>query len=66
MLWGLWISLIVLGFSYDECKADYKGDDSLDLGGAKGKAQINLKQTEFSVGQFALRMGRTNISVFKE
>jgi hypothetical protein len=43
--------------SYDEFDADYESDDSSDLGGAEGNALIILKQTEFSLKQFAKRMG---------
>ena len=43
--------------SYYEFDADAESDDSSDLGGAEGKAPISLKQTEFSLKQFAQRMG---------
>ena len=39
--------------SYDEYDAADKSDDSSDLGGAEGKPPICLKQTEFSLKQFA-------------
>ena len=42
---------------YDEFDAQYESDDSSDLGRAEGKAPISLKQTEFSVKQFAKTMG---------
>jgi hypothetical protein len=35
--------------SFDEFDAAAKSDDSLDLGGAEGKAPISLMQTEFSL-----------------
>jgi hypothetical protein len=52
--------------SYDEFDADYESDDSSDLGGAEGKAPISLKQTEFSLKQFAKRMGQPNFSAFNK
>jgi hypothetical protein len=52
--------------SYDQYDADYESDDSSDLGGAEGKAPISLKQTEFSLKQFAKRMGQPNFSAFNK
>jgi len=52
--------------SYDKYDADYESDDSLDWGGADGKASISLKLTEFSLKQFAKRMGQPNFSTFKK
>jgi len=52
--------------SYDEFDADYKSDDLSHLGGAAGKAPIILKQTEFSLKQFANRMGQPNFSTFNK
>jgi len=52
--------------SYDEFDADYESDDSSDLGGAEGKAPTSLKQTEFSLKQFAKRMGQPNFSAFNK
>jgi len=52
--------------SYDEFDADAESDDSSDLGGAEGKAPISLKQMEFSLKQFAKRMGQPNFSAFNE
>jgi hypothetical protein len=52
--------------SYDEFDADAESDDSSDLGGAEGKAPISLKQTEFSLKQFAKRMGQPNFSAFNK
>jgi len=52
--------------SYDEFDADYESDDSSQLAGAEGKAPISLKQTEFSLKQFAKRMGQPNFSAFNE
>jgi len=51
---------------YDEFDADAESDDSSDLGGAEGKAPISLKQTEFSLKQFAKRMGQPNFSAFNK
>jgi hypothetical protein len=50
--------------SYDEFDAETESDDSSDLGRAKGKAPISLKQSEFSLKQFATRMGQPNLSLF--
>jgi len=36
------------------------------LGGAEGKPPISLKQTEFSLKQFAKRMGQPNYSTFNK
>jgi len=52
--------------SYDEFDADAESDDSSDLGGAEGKASISLKQTEFSLKQFAKRLGQPNFSTFNK
>jgi hypothetical protein len=52
--------------SYDEFDAYYESDDSLDLGGAEGKAPIRLKQMEFSLKQFAKRKGQSNFSMFNK
>jgi len=52
--------------SYDKFDADYGSDDSLDMGGAEGKAPISLKQTDFSLKQFAKRMGQPNFSTFNK
>jgi hypothetical protein len=51
---------------YDEFDADAECDDSSDFGGAEGKAPISLKQMEFSLKQFAKRMGQPNFSVFNK
>ena len=50
--------------SYDEFDADAESDDPSDLGGPEGKAPISLKKTEFSLKQFAERMGQPNFSAF--
>jgi len=52
--------------SYDKFDADAESDDSSDVGGAEGKAAISLKQMEFSLKQFAKRMGQPNFSVFNK
>jgi len=52
--------------SYYQYDADYESDDSPDLGGAEGKASISLKQTEFSLKQFATRMGQPEVSAFNK
>jgi len=51
---------------YDECDADDESDDLPDLGGAEGKPPVSLKQTEFSLKQFAKRMGQANYSAFNK
>jgi len=51
---------------YDEFNADAESDDSSDLGVAEGKAAISLTQTEFSLKQFAKRMGQPNLSTFNK
>jgi len=50
--------------AYDKFDADYQGDDPSDWCGAESKAPISLKQTEFSLKQFAKWMGQPNFSTF--
>jgi len=52
--------------SYDKIDAEYESDDSSDLGWAEANALISLKQTEFSLKQFAKRMGQPNFSAFNK
>jgi hypothetical protein len=52
--------------SYDQFDADYESDHLSDLGGAEGKATTCLKQTEFSLKQFAKTMGQPNFSTFNK
>jgi len=52
--------------SYDKYDADDGSDDSSDLRGAEGKPPVSLKQTEFSLKQFANRMGQANYSAFNK
>ena len=52
--------------SYGKYDADYESNDSSDLGGAEAKTPISLKQTEFSLKQFAQRMGQPNFSAFNK
>jgi len=52
--------------SYDKFDSDAKRDDLSDLGGDDGKVPIGLKQTEFSLKQFAIRMGQPNFSAFNK
>jgi hypothetical protein len=48
--------------SYDQYVEDYESDNSSDLGAAKRKAAIDLKQPELSLKQFTKRMGQPNLS----
>ena len=50
--------------SYNNYDTADESDDSSDLGDAEGKPSISLKQTEFSLKQFAKRMGQANYSAF--
>jgi hypothetical protein len=50
----------------DEFDAEYESDDSSEVGGAEGTAQISLKPTESSLKQFAKRMWQPNCSAFKK
>jgi hypothetical protein len=52
--------------SYEEYDADDESNDSSDLGGAEGKPPVSLKQTEFSLKQFAKRIGQANYSAFNK
>jgi hypothetical protein len=61
---GIADSPLLPEISYDEFDSDYESDDSLDLGMAEGKAPISLKETEFSLNQYAKRMGQPNFSAF--
>jgi hypothetical protein len=47
--------------SYDDYDADDGSNDSSDSGSAEGKLPVSLMQTEFSLMQFAKRMGRPSI-----
>jgi len=49
---------------YDEWDADYDNNNLSDWCGAKGKAPMSLKQMEFSLMQYAKRMGQPNFSTF--
>jgi len=51
---------------YDEYDADYESDNSSNLGGAKDQAPMSSKQMEFSLKQFAKRMGQPNFSTFNK
>jgi len=52
--------------SYNECDAAEETDDSSDMAGVQGKPQISPKQTEFSLKQFAKRMGQSNYTAFNK
>ena len=56
----------LLETSCDDYDADSANDNLSDLGGAKGKPPVSLKQTEFSSKQFAKRMGQANYCVFNK
>jgi len=51
---------------YDQYDPDYESDDPSDLGSTEGKAPISLMQTEFTLKQFAKRMGQPNFSAFNK
>jgi hypothetical protein len=51
---------------YDEFYADYDSDDLLGLGRAEEEALFRLKQMEFSLKQFAKRMGQPNFAMFSK
>jgi hypothetical protein len=50
--------------SYHEYDADVVSDNSSDLGGGESKPPFSLKQTEFSLQQFAKWVGKANYSAF--
>jgi len=52
--------------SYENYDADDESDDTSDLGSTEGKPPISLKQMEFSLKQFAKRMGQANYSAFNK
>jgi len=52
--------------SYDEYDAADESDNSSDLGSAAGKPPISLKQRQFSLKQFAKRMGQPNCSAYNK
>jgi hypothetical protein len=52
--------------SYDKYDADDGSDVSLDLYGVESKPPVRLKQTEFSLMQYAKRMGKGNCSLFNK
>jgi hypothetical protein len=49
---------------YDDFDEDAGSDDSSDIGGAKSKAPISLKETEFFLKQLAKKNEQHNISAF--
>jgi hypothetical protein len=52
--------------SYDDYDADDESDDSSDSGSAEGKLTVSLKQTEYSMKQFAKRMVQANCCAFNK
>ena len=52
--------------SYDKYSGDDESDYSSDLGGAESQSPISLKQTKFSLNQFAKRMRQHNFSTFNK
>ena len=52
--------------SHDDYNADDESDDSLDLRGAEREPTVSLKQTKFSLKQFAKRIGQANYSAFNK
>ena len=52
--------------SYYEYDVADESNDSSDLGGAGGKPPISLKQMEFSLKQFAKKIGQLNISALNK
>jgi hypothetical protein len=52
--------------SSDEYHAADESHNLSDLGSAEGKLPISLKQTEFSLKQFAKRMGQPNFITFNK
>jgi hypothetical protein len=56
----------LLEISYDKYDGDDESNDSLDLGGAEGKSPVSLKQTEFSLKEFAKRIGHANYTAFNK
>jgi len=51
---------------YNGYDAADESHNSSDLGGAESKPPISLKQTEFSLKQFAKRTGQPNFSAFSK
>jgi hypothetical protein len=54
---------LLLDMSCDEHDAADESNKSSDLSGTEGKPPISPKQTEFSLKQFANRMGQPNFSL---
>jgi len=52
--------------AYNDYDADNASNNSLDLGNAECKPPLRLKQTKFSLKQFAKRMGQGNYSAFNK
>jgi hypothetical protein len=52
--------------SSDDYDAEDESDRLSELGGVEGKPAVSLKQTEFSLKQFANRMGQATYSVFNK
>jgi hypothetical protein len=53
-----------LEMSYDKYDAADESNDLSGLGSAEGKYPISLKQAEFSLKQYAKRMGQANFCTF--
>jgi hypothetical protein len=54
------------GVRCDEYDANDENDALSDLGGAEGKPPISLMETEFSLKQFAKKIGQPNYSAFNK
>jgi hypothetical protein len=64
MLQGLRICPPLPEILYDDFDEDAGSDDSSDIGGAKSKAPISLKETEFFLKQLGKKIEQHNISAF--
>jgi len=51
---------VLLEISYYDYDSDDESNDLLDMGCDEGKPAVSLKQTDFSLKQFAKRMGQAN------
>jgi hypothetical protein len=56
----------LLEMSYSNYDADDESPNSSGLGGADGKPPVNLKETEFSLKDFAKWMGQANYCAFNK
>jgi hypothetical protein len=56
----------MLDMTNNDYKEDDDSDNTSDFGSVEGKLPVSLKQTDFSLNQFAKMMGQANYSAFNK